>query len=503
MVASTMLAALLATQGGDLPVDPASLLLWKEAVDLVSSHEAEIWPGYRLAEIPALVTHPKVGEILIRHPKPPPGFSPLEAARLPESLRNEPFWIRVGTTVFTVPQETSTDLGGFKTLVVSDRKAFDVPEDFWCLGTVVHEGFHAWAALKMKLAPSNEMDLADFPDLDAEVNAHLELEGIALEGAVRAEASDEVEERAMLFLAERLRRRARMPANTIAWEDGNELNEGLATYVEWRAYDLWAKQGVGAPLLAALPALAKGEEFAQRGEQVLLKLRNLARGTMKMNGSEFGPAVVRFRGYEFGAAIARVVDRMSRDWREQVARGSKLTDLLRLALGDPSEKELAERADAMEKEGNFPLLVTQKSTTLLRAADERRKRIAAVLDEPTGTLVEISIAAFSSSGPLMPSNYTPFGILRVDADRRLFSMSPTSFEFGGVRIVTPEAPGVIVDEKGRTLTTRTSAPTGEVLAAFARFSGSYSAGGLTIEAPAATATRTASGAIHVDLANSR
>src|SRR5262249_37734673 len=53
----------------DLPVDPASLLLWNEAVGLVRSHEAEIWPGYRLAEIPALVTHPKVGEILLRHPQ--------------------------------------------------------------------------------------------------------------------------------------------------------------------------------------------------------------------------------------------------------------------------------------------------------------------------------------------------------------------------------------------------------------------------------------------------
>jgi hypothetical protein len=73
---------------------------------------------------------------------------------------------------------------------------------------------------------------------------------------VRAEEADEAEEQLMLFLAERLRRRARMPANAIAWEDGNELNEGLATYVEWRAHDLWGKQGVGAPLAAALPKLA-------------------------------------------------------------------------------------------------------------------------------------------------------------------------------------------------------------------------------------------------------
>ena len=503
MLGTTTLVALLAFQGGDLPVDPASLLMWREAVDLVSAHESEIWPDYRLGEIPAVVTRPKVGELLVRHPKPPEGFAPLKAARLPESLRNEPFWIRVGKTVFDVPEETSTMLGDVRTLVVSDRDAANAAEDSWHLGTVVHEGFHAWAATKMKLAPSNEIDLADFPDLDAEVNARLELEGNALEAAVRAATSDEVEERALLFLAERLRRRARMPANTIAWEDGNELNEGLATYVEWRAYDLWARQGVGAPLLAALPALGKREDFVQRGEQVLLKLRNLARGTMSMNGSEFGPAVVRFRGYEFGAALGRLLDRVGSDWKAQVAKGAKMTDLLRLALGDPSDKELGERADAMEKEANYPLLVTQKGSRLIRATEERQRRIAGVLDGPAGTLVEISVAALSRSGPLLPSSYTPFGILRVDADRRLFSMSPTGFDFGTAKSTTPEAPGVIVDEKARTLTTRTPAAAEQLLTAFAKFAGSYSAAGLTIEAPAATATKSSNGAIRVELAGAK
>src|SRR5262249_53982941 len=202
---------------------------------------------------------------------------------IPEALRSEPMWIRRGKTVFEIPQETSTNLGGVVTLVVSDRKALESADDAWCLGTVVHEGFHAWAGTRMKMAPSNELDLAAFPDLDAEVNAHLELEGRALEAAARAESADEAEEQMVLFLAERQRRRARVPKNALAWEDGNELNEGLATYVEWRAHDLWAKQGVGAPLAAALPKLAEKKAFADRGEQILLKLRNLPRGAFRVN----------------------------------------------------------------------------------------------------------------------------------------------------------------------------------------------------------------------------
>jgi hypothetical protein len=474
----------------DLPVDPASLLLWNEAVGLVTTHESEIWPGYRLAEIPALVTHPKVGEILMRHPAPPAGFVRVTDANglaaIPASLRAEPMWIRRGTTVFEIPQETSTSLGGVTTLVVSDRKALESADDAWCLGTVVHEGFHAWAGTRMKMAPSNEIDLADFPDLDPDVNAHLELEGRALEAAVRADAADaadETEEQLVLFLAERLRRRARVPANAIAWEDGNELNEGLATYVEWRAHDLWAKQGVGAPLAAALPKLADKKVFAAHGEQILLKLRNLARGTFNVNGSEFGPATVRYRGYDFGAALGRALDRVSGDWKAQVAKGATLTDLLRAALGAPADAELAERADGYEKDTGYAALVLAKQARVKDAAAERARRIAAVTSGQ-GTLVVLDFGELSKSGPLLPSSYTPFGILRVDDHRRMFTMVPVGFVIGTARIVTPEAPGVIVDEAARTLTTRVDRDAAALATALASSSASghaFADAGLTIE----------------------
>lgn len=505
MAAPFVFVACLGFAGDELPVDPASLLLWREAVALVQAHEAEIWPGYKLAEIPALVTHPKVGEILMRHPQPPAGFSKLDAASAPESLHDEPMWIRRGTTVFSIPQETSTNLGGVTTLVVSDRKALQDADDYWCLGTVVHEGFHAWAGTRMKLAPSNEIDLSDFPDLDAAVNAHLELEGRALESAVRTEAQDESEEQAALFLAERLRRRALMPKNAIDWEDGNELNEGLATYVEWRAHDLWAKAGVGEVLQKALPKLAETKGFAERGEQVLMKLRNLARGTFTVNGSTFGPAAVRYRGYDFGAAIGRVLDRVSSDWKTSVAQGATLTDLLRKALGEPSDEELAERADAYEKETDFTALVAKKKELSAQAAAERAKRVAAVL-EGAGTLVVIDFGEISKKGAVLPSSYTPFGILRVDDHRRMFSMAPTGFSIASARVETPDQPGVIVDETARTLTTRIARDPEPLVAALAKHGADGSAfvdAGLTIQAARMTAAREGTGTVRVKLLNAQ
>jgi hypothetical protein len=123
--------------------------------------------------------------------------------------------------------------------------------------------------------------------------------------------------------------------------------------------------------------------------------------------------------------------------------------------------------------------------------------------EGTGTRVVIGLTGLSRSGPLLPSSYTPFGILRVDPGRRLFSMAPTSFQIGAATVVSPAEPGVIVDEKARTLVTRTTQSADELIAAFAKFSGSYEAAGLSIQAPAAVATREAVGVVRIELSNAK
>ncbi|HET6163598.1 MAG TPA: hypothetical protein VFG37_08020, partial [Planctomycetota bacterium] len=297
----------------------------------------------------------------------------------------------------------------------------------------------------------------------------------------------------------RLRRRALMPKNAIAWEDGNELNEGLATYVEWRAHDLWAKQGVGAPLRAALAKLSDPKVFAQQGEQILMKLRNLARGTFSVNGSEFGPAAVRYRGYDFGAALGRALDRVGTDWKKQVATGATLIDLLRAALGAPADAELAERADAYEKEAGYAALVLAKQGKAKDALAERERRVASVT-AGKGTLVVIDFAALSKSGTVAPSSYTPFGILHVDDHRRMFFMVPVKFDFTGARLEMPESPGVIVDESARTLTTRVALAPEALIEAVAKSDGhEFAAAGLKIDAPHVTATADGENAIRIAL----
>jgi len=479
----------------DLGVDPVTLLQWREACRIVSEHEDEIWPGYRLGEIPALMLRPGVAEVLLRHPRPPSGYVPHLGG---SPLDGELLLVRRGATLFDVGMDTSVDLNGVRTLVVTDRGARGGADDAWCLAVQVHEGFHAFAARHLRMPGMSELDLADYPDLDAERNARLHLEGSALERALLAEGADEVEEAALAFLAERSRRRAGMAEAVVRFEDGNEWNEGLATYAEWRALELWARHGVAADVLAACPGLRFPESLVHRADQLRIQLGHSARGTLSINGSPFGPAAVRRRGYFFGAAIGRLLDRFRPGWKAEAAQARPLTALLFEALGEPSDRELGERADALEREAGLAALTGEKRANAAAAAREREQRIAAVL-AGAGTLLRIDVAALAPSGSLAPSSYTPFGILAAGERRRLFSMSPTDFSIGPAKVTASASPGVIVDEARRELLVRSPIGREELVAALSRWRGRHDDPAVAILAPAAECAREDDGSVRLRL----
>jgi hypothetical protein len=483
-------------------LDPVTLLQWKEACRLVEAREAEIWPGYRLGELPLLVLHPGVAEALVRHPLPPAGFERVklpagegELGVLGTALGDEPLFLRRGTTTFPSPMDTTEAIGGITTLVVTDRGARGESDDAWNLAVMVHEGFHAWASRHVKAIAASPLDVLEWPDLDARVNAHLELEGVALLaaiGAARAAGADaradEIEEQSLLFLAERLRRRAHLPPAAIRWEDENEQNEGLASYAEWRAYELWSEHGVGEELARALPKL-KSAAFRARADGMANMLGHSARGSLSINGSSFGPGAVRRRGYFFGAAQGLLLDRLLPEWKHEAERGRALTELLREALGEPEDSELAHLADEHEA-GGFAALVAKKEQQLVAARAERERRIAAVLEGigGAGTLVVIDVSALSPSGALSPSSWNPFGVLRVDEHRRLFSQTATRFDFGAAaHLVTAPDVAVIADEQRRELVLRSPTGVDALVEALSKWSGRFADAAVTIEAPAASA----------------
>ncbi|MBL8839927.1 MAG: hypothetical protein JNL90_00175 [Planctomycetes bacterium] len=492
----------------ELGIDPITLLQWQEACRLVDAHEAEIWPGYRLSEIPALMSHPGKAEVLLRFPRPPPSYvrftgkNPLGA----DPATAEPLFVRRGTTLYSVVTDTTANINGVQTLVVTDRGARDSIDDAWNLCTQVHEGFHAWASRAMKLPAYNELDLADYPDLEPERAARLELEGEALLAALAAESPDEREEQALRFLGLRERRRAGLAPAILRAEDANEMNEGLATYVEWRALELWRDHGVGAALAAGQPGFDAARECKEEVEQRTTQLRHLARHTMAVNGDSFGTAVVRRRGYFFGGALGRLLDPLAPDWKGRVVQGVTLTELLHDALGAPAADELAAEADAAEDEANFAALVARKETQAAPAAAAVARRVATVL-EGAGTLLRIDLSALTMA-PLLPTSYTPFGVLRVAPGQRLFHMAPTAFDLGTASVHTLSGDvAVIADDERKELLIRTPLDSDAVLAALTRPSQpgvpSYADAALRIEGVIQATTVEADGSIVVRMAPAR
>lgn len=490
----------LAAPQGDLGIDPITLLQWREACNLVAAHEQEIWPGYRLGDIPALMENPTKAEVLLRFPRPPPSFVPWSG---PNPIAPEPLFLRRGETVHSVGMDTTSVINGVRTLVVTDRGARDGIDDAYNLCVQVHEGFHAFADQSLKIPSYSELDLADYPDLDPTRAAHLELEGDALLAALAAESADEREEHALAFLAERRRRRDGLAAAIVRAEDANEVNEGLATYVEWRALELWKEHGLSPELAKALPQFDGAKEFAGAVEQRTLQLRHMAHHTMAINGDLWGTAAVRRRAYFFGAGLGRLLDALLPEWKGRMEQGPLLIDLLAEALGDPSAEELAERADALESDRRFVELVAAKEAAAAQADAARQRRIASVLDG-AGTLIHIDLSALTS-GPILPASYTPFGVLRVDPQRRLFWAAPTQFAFGPTAIATKSGEvAVITDDERHELLLRTPTPAAKVLERVTRPAApdtpAYEDEAVKIEGFVGAATTDADGSIVIRLA---
>ncbi len=489
----------------ELPIDPVTLLQWRDAVQLVERHEARIWPGYQLARIPALLMHPGKAEVLLRFPQPPPSYVRFTGTH---PLGAEPLFVRRGTTVYSVTTDTTADINGVQTLVVTDRAARDGSNDPWNLCTQVHEGFHAFAAGAMKLPAYSELDLADYPDLEPERSARLHLEGDALLAALAATTADEREEQALTFLALRRARRAGLAPAIVRAEDANELNEGLATYVEWRALELWRDEGVSAELLAANPELARPNAFADEIAQRTLQLGHLARHTMGVNGSEFGTAVVRRRGYFFGAAIGRLLDAIDLDWKPRTLRGEPLTDQLHDALGAPDDAELAGLAADAEAAAGLTALVERKTVQAAKAHRERESVIAKVLDpDAAGTLLRIEVSALTTA-PLLAASYTPFGVVRVDPERRLYWMAPTTFALGPAAVETLRGDIAIITDDGRhELLVRVPTDAAAVLQQLTRPAApdqpAFADAALRIDGHVSAATQDSDGSILVRLADPR
>jgi hypothetical protein len=152
------------------------------------------------------------------------------------------------------------------------------------------------------------------------------------------------------------------------------------------------------------------------------------------------------------------------------------------------------------------------STEAERAAHgaerEHEAVIARVLDpDAAGTLLRIEVGALTTA-PLLASSYTPFGVLRVDPERRLYWLAPTSFAIGPAAVATSGGDVAIVTDDGRhELLVRVPTAAADVLKQLTRPAApdqpAFADGAVRIEGHVSAATEDSDGSIVVRLGDPR
>lgn len=329
-------------QGGASPFAIVAL------ADSLSTHD--LWPGFNPRSIPVAIFDGN-RTLLFRHPAPPSSFTPLE--------RYDSVWVHAGRDS-SVSANTSTQLGGVTTATL--MPAADSIPALRRAGILIHEAFHVFQRAHHPSWAANEADLFTYPVNDAELLSLRRLESEALRRGLLARSRDQAACWARSALELRRERFSRLPAGASAYERGTELNEGLATYVEWRATD--------APDSSVMPA------------------------------GEFPAEQIRQRGYRSGVALARLLDRLSPGWRatleahDSVPLDSMLSTAIAGQPGAPCALTGAER-DSVRR-----LAQSDEAALAERLAMERRD----FLDQPGWRLI------LKAAHPLFPQGFDPLNV---------------------------------------------------------------------------------------------
>lgn len=316
----------------------------------------DLWPGFDPRVVPVAIYD---GErtLLFRHRAPPEGFDPVPG--------HDSVWAYPGRHP-SVTANSSEIIGGVRTATLmpaTGRVAL-----LQRAGILVHEMFHVFQGERHRGWSANEAELFAYPVDVIELIALRRLETEALQRALVARAQDRASCWARSALDLRRERFAGLPAGSVAYERGTELNEGLATYVQYRA--------TGELNTAVLPAEA------------------------------FAPEAVRQRGYASGLALARLLDRFSPTWPTTLEKNdSTFLDILLSTALDAHGQNVPSCAFAFAERARIQNAAAKDIAALrTRRAEQRRT----FLEQAGWRLIVVA-----PSAPFFPQGFDPLNVQTV------------------------------------------------------------------------------------------
>lgn len=317
----------------------------------------DLWPGFEPDTIP-LAIFDGTRTWLFGHSSPPADF-PAE---------------RTGTDVL-VMRGRYAQLTANSTAAIGGRTTATVlmtgSEDPLKVAAVaIHETFHAFQRTRHPTWIANEASLFTYPWENVDALAGRRAEFRALRLALSTPDRQTQLCQATLAIAARARRFALLGTDAVAYEVRNELNEGLAQYVEDRASGRSATNG--------------------------------------MPVTEFPPDRVRDRVYATGSAIGQLLDRFDPSWREGLEHADTTTTL------DGLLKALVQ--------GDPPVRCTAGVSTDRETARRDIEALKAQLAETLRRYVEqpgYSVVVDASARVLNVGGFDPLNVARVTATQVL------------------------------------------------------------------------------------
>jgi hypothetical protein len=433
-----------------LRIDPLLLAEASEVWSLIASADNLVWPGWNASDTPLLFYLPNEQDVLVNHPRPPSGFLPYDG------LPQFPGWriyVKNGPTLITQDgQNTAFDVAGVPTLAVADtlsnlrnRVVFLVMDStptaeklqhlkaenlstnpYDQLALVTHEAFHVFQEKQAPDKGVDEMLLAHYPVLSTQNNVGFALEGSALASALTATNRDGFRRAAVRWLAVRKDRRSKLSPQAVEYEDGAEFTEGLATYTQYRLFEVLQGHQPSPPMNWAQGFSGYADLAAQR-HKLVQELLDQMNGTTIVNADPYGTAGLRMRLYYSGMAEGVLLDQLLPDWKSRIFSAQiSLTSLAEEAL-KPSPAELERALAEAKTDSAYSSLVAEKTKL---EKDGQAHAEALVKEIETGPGIRLIINYSRLDTPKLGMAFTPFGITAVDANRTIFSQVPIALQFG-------------------------------------------------------------------------
>jgi hypothetical protein len=318
-----------------------------------------VWPGFDPSTIPVAL-YDGENTILLRHPSPPPEFSPMPG--------------RLGVLVAKgrypgVAGNSTREIGGVRTATVIARPA--QPVEGAILATV-EEVFHVfWLARHPSFRP-NELSRYAYPVKDVDNLRRLLAEDEALARALEAKPTGDAARWVVAALEIRRERIPSLTEDVRSFETALEMMEGTANYV--------ARVAVGEP-----PARTAERLRASRPAES-----------------------IRWRFYDTGAALCLLLDRLSPGWQERSEQQPALTivDIMDTALR-------THRAEAATFSGTDTAGFATRAAADIKDLSGRQQRIRSEILERRGPRVVVEVA--EGAEPFRVQRFDPINLMVLDA----------------------------------------------------------------------------------------